>query len=425
MKRFLVRIILLLAPLSLLGSPVYDNYFTNEVLRFDYLLSGNHTSVTVLPCELKREKVWGGSHNNLIDNLNLGTYRFQVYDQQSGILIFSRGFSPLFQEWQSTPEAKEINKAFYQVIRFPFPQKSVRLVIEKRDRNGHFTDIYSRSIDPESYFILSENAPKVSVEKIYDQGDPSHKIDIAILAEGYTTGEMDKFVSDAKRLVDSLFVVPPFSEMKNLFNVYLLKTRSVESGTDIPGEHIYRNTLFNSTFYTFDISRYLTTSDMKSVHDMAADIPYDQLILLVNSSRYGGGGFYNSINVCTTDHKLSPNVFVHEFGHGFAGLADEYYTSEVAFDEYYNLKAEPWEPNITTLVNFNSKWKDMVKESTVVPTPREEKYETLIGAFEGGGYVPKGIFSPMQDCRMKSNKTTDFCPVCQRAIKAVILEGTK
>ena len=425
MKGFLLRIILLLAPLSIWGSPIYDSYFTNEVLRFDYLLSGNHATVTVLPGEIKREKVWGGSHNNLIGNLNLGTYRFQVYDQQSGVLIFSKDFSPLFQEWQSTPEAKETNKAFYQVIRFPFPQKSVRLVIEKRDRNGHFMDIYSRNIDPESYFILSENAPKVSVEKIFDQGEPSHKIDIAILAEGYTAGEMDKFVSDAKRLVDSLFVVPPFSELKNFFNVYLLKTPSAESGTDIPGEHIYRNTLFNSTFYTFDISRYLTTSDMKSVHDMAADFPYDQIILLVNSSRYGGGGFYNSINVCTTDHKLSPNVFVHEFGHGFAGLADEYYTSEVAFDEYYNLKAEPWEPNITTMVNFDSKWKNMVMSSTLVPTPREEKYETLIGAFEGGGYVPKGIFSPMQDCRMKSNKTTNFCPVCQRAIRAVIMEETK
>ena len=199
----------------------------------------------------------------------------------------------------------------------------------------------------------------------------------------------------------------------------------MESGTDIPGEHVYRNTVLNSTFYTFDISRYLTTTDMKMVHDMAADVPYDQLILLVNTSRYGGGGFYNFINVCASDHPLSPNVFVHEFGHGFAGLADEYYTSEVTFDNYYNLKAEPWEPNLTTLVNFDLKWKSFLDLDTPVPTPRNEKYESTLGAFEGGGYRAKGIYSPMEDCRMKSNKTHNFCPVCIRAIQAVISENTK
>ena len=132
---------------------------------------------------------------------------------------------------------------------------------------------------------------------------------------------------------------------------------------------------------------------MKTVHDMAADVPYDYLIILVNSSRYGGGGFYNFINVCTADHKLSSNVFVHEFGHGFGGLADEYYTSEVAFEDYYNLKVEPWEPNLTTLVDFDSKWRDLVDPSTPVPTPREGKYNSIVGVYEGGGYTSRGIFT--------------------------------
>ena len=378
-----------------------------------------------MPCELKQEKSWGGSRNSLIDSLNLGTFRFRVYDQTSGELIFSKGFSPIFQEWQSTPEAKQISRAFYQVIRLPFPKKSIRLSIEKRDYAGHFAGIYSQNIDPESYFIIREHTQGIPSEAIYHAGEPAHKIDIAILAEGYTSSEMDKFVGDARRLTDSLFLVAPFSQLKDQFNVYAVKSASVESGTDIPGEHIYRNTVFNTTFYTFNISRYLTTSDLKSACDMAADIPYDQLIILVNSQRYGGGGFYNFINVCTADHKLSPNVFIHEFGHGFAGLADEYYTSEVAFDDYYNLKAEPWEPNLTTLVNFDSKWKDMIARNIPVPTPREGKFGSEVGVFEGGGYRSKGIYSPMEDCRMKSNQTADFCPVCQRAIKAVIAANTK
>jgi hypothetical protein len=318
-----------------------------------------------------------------------------------------------------------MDKAFYQVIRFPFPKKSVRLKIEKRNYNGKFSEIYSTTIDPDNYFIINENPPNIPIEKIYYSGDPSHKIDIAILAEGYTVVEMDKFVKDAKRLIDSLFAVSPFSEMKESFNVYALKTPSFESGTDIPGEHIYCNTLYNTTFYTFDISRYLTTSDMKTIHDMAAVVPYDYLIVLVNSSRYGGGGFYNFVNVCTADHNLSPKVFVHEFGHGFAGLGDEYYNSEVAYQDYYNLKVEPWEPNLTTMVDFASKWKGMVDVATPVPTPRNGKYASKVGVFEGGGYITKGIYSPAEDCLMKSNETSAFCPVCQKAIKTIIVENTK
>jgi len=425
MKNLLLRIIILLAPMSVWGTPVFDNYFTGDVLRFDYLLSGNQLTTKVLQCEIKKEKMWSGSHNALIDNLNFGTYRFKIYDDKSNELIFSKGFSPLFQEWQSTNEAKVIDKAFYQVIRFPFPKMNVRLKIEKRNYDGQFSEIYSTTINPENYFIIDENPMNIPIDKIRYSGEPTNKIDIAILAEGYTENEMDKFVADARRLTDSLFAVVPFSQMKSSFNVYALKTASLESGTDIPGEHIYRNTLYNSTFYTFDISRYLTTSDMKTIHDMAAVVPYDHLIILVNSSRYGGGGFYNFVTVCTSDHVLSPKVFVHEFGHGFGGLGDEYYTSEVAYNDYYNLKVEPWEPNLTTMVNFTSKWKGMIDVTTPVPTPRNGKYASVVGAFEGGGYITKGIFSPMENCRMKSNENGTFCPVCQKAIRDVITENTK
>lgn len=425
MKKLLTWIFLLFGPMSVWGAPAFDDFFTIDVLRFDYLLSGNHTSAKIIPGEIKKEKTWSGSRNVLSDNLNLGTYRFQVYDHKSGVLIFAKGFSPLFQEWQSTKEANLTDKACYQVIRFPFPKKKVLIKIERRDYGNLFSEIYSGIIDPENYFIIDESARNIPVTKIYYSGEPSQKVDIAILAEGYTVKEMRKFVTDARRLTDSLFAVQPFSQMKNCFNVYALKTPSMESGTDIPGDKIYRNTLYNSTFYTFDISRYLTTSDMKTIHDMAASVPYDQLIVLVNSALYGGGGFYNFVNVCTSDNRLSPNVFIHEFGHGFGGLGDEYYTSEVAFVDYYNLKVEPWEPNLTTLVNFSSKWKDITDTKTPVPTPRNGEYSSKVGAFEGGGYTSKGIYSPMENCRMKSNESPGFCPVCQRTIRAAIMNFTQ
>ena len=394
-------------------------------MRFDYLLSGNHDTAFVFPSGLKKEKIWGGSHNNLIDPHNYGTYRFRVFDDKSGELIFLQGFCPLFQEWQSTSEAKTISRSFYQVLRFPFPKLSVRLEIDRRNRDSEFKIVYTTVINPANEFIIREKPDPVNVKKILFSGDPAHKIDIAILAEGYTETEMDKFLMDSKTLTDSLFKAAPYSKMKKYFNIYAVKTPSLESGTDVPGEGIYRNTLYNSTFYTFGISRYLTTSDMKTIHDKAASVPYDQIIVLVNSTRYGGGGFYNYLNVCTAGNKLSPKVFVHEFGHSFAGLADEYYTSEVAYEDFYNLKVEPWEPNLTTLIDFSTKWKNMVESTTPIPTPRFGEYTKKVGAFEGGGYVAKGIYSPMEDCRMKSNETPYFCPVCQKAIRDVILLNTK
>lgn len=425
MKVFFIRIIILLAPISAWGSSVFDDYFTSGVMRFDYLLSGNHDTAYVFPSAIKKEKIWGGSHNNLIDPHDYGTYRFRVFDEKSGNLIFLEGFCPLFQEWQSTAEAKTISRSFYQVLRFPFPKLAVRIEIDRRDREGKFRMVYSTVINPANDFIINEKPEPVSIKNLLVSGDPAHKIDIAILAEGYTMAEMGKFLKDAKSLTNSLFRAAPYSKMKGYFNIYALKTPSIESGTDVPGEGIFRNTVFNSAFYTFGISRYLTTSDMKTIADKAAVVPYDQIIVLVNSTRYGGGGFYNYLNVCTAGNKLSPKVFIHEFGHSFAGLADEYYTSEVAYEDYYNLKIEPWEPNLTTLVDFSSKWKNMVDGTTPIPTPRFSDYPTKIGAFEGGGYVAKGIYSPMEDCRMKSNETPHFCPVCQKAIKEVIILNTK
>ena len=415
-----ILLIIISFPIITFAQIDYNKYFENKSLRFDFLLGGNNKEVTVYPEQIKQEPHWAGSKTNLTDPFNYGSYRFRVFDLNSDSLLFSKGFSTLFQEWQTTAEAKETDKTFYQAAIFPFPKKEIRLEIDARQWDGNFKTIYQTEINPKDYFILTETTSQYKSVEILKNGDSENKVDLVILAEGYTSFELYKFVEDAKRVTQYLFDAEPFKSEKENFNVTAVLTPSVESGTDIPGENIYKNTHFNSSFYTFDIARYLTTSDMKTIYDAAAVVPYDHIYVLVNTERYGGGGFYNFVSVCTADNKLTKEVFVHEFGHGFAGLGDEYYNSSVAYEDFYNLEIEPWEPNLTTLVNFNSKWKEMVADSVSIPTPRKEKYNNTVGVYEGGGYMSKGIYSPFIDCRMKSNIAKSFCPVCEEAIIKVI-----
>ena len=245
-------------------------------------------------------------------------------------------------------------------------------------------------------------------------------MDIVIIPDGYTKDEMDKFKKDCEKFAGYLFNASPYKENKNKFNIWGIEAPSKESGTDIPAENIWKNTIANSQFYMFDLERYLMTSDNKTLRNIASNAPYDQIFILVNTNKYGGGAIYNHYSVCVSDNNYSEYIFTHEFGHGFAGLGDEYYTSDVAYNEFYPLDVEPLDPNLTTLVNFDSKWKDMVDEETPIPTPAEKEFKETLGVFEGGGYVAKGIYRPMQDCSMKSISVDNFCPVCKRAIKQMI-----
>ncbi len=415
-----ILLILFCLPLFSFSQLEYSQYFKNKSLRVDFLLGGNAEEVVVYPQSMKQEPYWAGSKTNLIDPFNYGSYRYSIFDTKSDSLIFRKGFSTLFQEWQTTAEAKEVNKSFYQAVIFPFPKKEVRLEIEARQWSGDFKTLYSTTIDPKDYFISKETLPKYDFKEIANNGKPEYMVDLVILAEGYTSSEKEKFYSDAEKVSGYLFDEEPFKSEKNKFNVKAVFVPSEESGTDVPGEHIYKNTAFNTSYYTFDLPRYLTTSDMKSVYDAAATVPYDQVYVLVNTESYGGGGIYNFVTICTAGNELSKQVFVHEFGHGFAGLGDEYYNSTVAYEDFYNLEVEPWEANLTTLVDFENKWKSMLDKSTPVPTPRKDKFKNTVGVYEGGGYMNKGIFSPYIDCRMKSNEAKEFCPVCQEAIREMI-----
>ncbi len=419
LKKLLILSILLTISISLSAQ---ISWFKDGALRVDYYLGGNSETQRVYIDDMKREQFWGGPVKNLIDKFNYGNYRFRVLDAETGQLLFSKGFASLFQEWQTTAEAKKMDRSFSHTARFPFPSKPVIFKVDKREyKDGKFKNFFSHKIDPANYFILKESPAKAEVVEILKNGAPEKCVDIAFLAEGYTAAEMDKFVKDAKRFTNYILETEPFKKYKKHFNTYAVKSVSQESGTDIPGKRIYKNTALNTSYYTFDIARYLTTFDIKTLRDYAANAPYDAIYIIINTDKYGGGGFFNFYTACTSDHRLSPIVVTHEFGHGFAGLADEYYTSSVAYENYYNLKTEPWEPNITTMVNFESKWKKMVKKDTPVPTPREEKYAGVTGVFEGGGYVAKGVYSPAHDCRMKGNTAPGFCEACQKGIEKMIL----
>src|SRR5690554_1033195 len=406
--------------LFLSGKTLNDTYFYPHSFRFDFLLGGNASEVKVYPQQMKQEPFWGGSRSQFIDPHNYGTYRYKIIDSESNEVIYSRGFSTLFQEWQTTAEAKVTDRMFYHCLVFPYPKQKFKLKIEARQWSGEFRSLFNSEIDPYDYFIINEPVHTYEAFDVLLNGDSENKVDLVILAEGYLQEEKKKFVDDAQRISGYLFNEEPFKSRKNSFNIRAVFTPSLDSGTDIPGEGIYNNTTFNSTFYTFNIDRYLTASDMKAIHDAAANVPYDYIYVLVNSNRYGGGGIYNFLNVCTSDHPLSGEVFIHEFGHGFAGLGDEYYSSSVAYEGFYNIETEPWEPNLTTLVNFKSKWASMVYDTVPVPTPRNLKYSETVGVFEGGGYQTKGIYSPYINCRMKSNDAKGFCPLCIKAIQSVI-----
>lgn len=412
---------LLLLSIVMSAQVLFDEHFTDRTMRFDFMLAGNSTSTKVYPVSLREEPFWGGSLTNLTDPFGYGNFRYEIFDAASGNLIYSRGFCTLYQEWQTTAEAKQMERSFHEVATFPFPKNRVNFVLSIRGRDGLFTRLYETAIDPASYFITREKPDGSLASRIYGSGDPHTSLDIAFIAEGYTRGEMEKFRADVKRLADILFQEAPFDKYQDRINIWAVEASSQESGTDVPGEGIYVNTALNASYYTFDVDRYLTTQDIRTVNNYAAAAPHDQIVVLINSPRYGGGGVYNYYSAVTSDHQFTPQVFTHEFGHGFAGLADEYYSSEVAYEEFYPLNVEPWEPNITTRVNFDAKWKDMIARSVPVPTPNDKRYTGVTGLFEGGGYSAKGIYRPSFDCRMKSNQAETFCEVCQRALEEMIL----
>ena len=405
---------------SFLAQINFNKYFENAAMRVDIFQAGDANEEEIFLKEIKREPYFSGSRKNLIDTLNLGYYYFYVRSVPDGKLIFSKGFSTLFQEWQSTEEAKSVRKAFSYSLRFPYPKDTVTVEIKRRGRNGKFHALFSMAIDPKSYLIKNDTPKNYAFEKIAGEKNHESALDIVFLPEGYRKSDSIKFRKDCKRFADFLFSYPPFDKAKNSINIRAVYAWSDEKGADIPGDSIYKRTLLGASFYTFDSERYLMIEDYHHLADIAACVPYDQIYVLVNTDKYGGGAIYNFYNVTCVDNPRSELVFIHEFGHGLSGLADEYYTSDVSYRDYYDLSVEPWEKNITTLVDFKSKWENLVPADVPIPTPDDSLYYGKIGVFEGGGYVAKGVYRPSHNSIMKSLKAKGFNEVCKRAILEVI-----
>jgi len=360
----------LLIDASFSQSQDFDQWFAEGVMRVDLMFSGNSVESTYAYTGLRKEQNYSGSKRVLVDPFDYGDHKFEVRDAESGTLIFSHTYCTLFREWQTTIEAKTIRRAYNHVLRFPWPKAAVMVEIFERSWEGDFISSWTGQFDPSSIYTDPSMPAQFESVDLEINGSPEEKIDILFLAEGYTEIEMDKFLADAERSAGYIFSEEPFKSMRESFNIRAVKSVSMDSGTDIPGQSIWKNTIINSSFFTFGIERYMTTMDYASVCDVASNAHYDQIYILVNTDKYGGGGIYNLYSISAADNLESRAIVIHEFGHAFGGLADEYYNSAVAYTDYFNLEEEPWNPNLTTQVDFNTKWKEMLDKDTPNPTPQ-------------------------------------------------------
>jgi hypothetical protein len=438
-------------------------------MRVDYYHTGDAAQeVFSLDRVVIEPLPWPGDPKQAIDSSNLGKYLFEVRDAKSKGLLYSRGFASIYGEWETTDEAKTVKRTFQESLRFPAPAAPVSIVLKKRDPKNNFIDIWTTTVDPADQFIDRSKpvapAPLITIQKT---GDPETRVDFLILGDGYTAAEASKFEADAKRLTEVLFSTSPFKENRRSFNVWGLCPPAAESGISRPSTGIYRDSPVGATYDAFGSERYVLTFDNRALRRAAQFAPYEFIEVLVNGRTYGGGGIFNLYSTVASDNAFANYVFVHEFGHHFAGLADEYYTSSVAYAPSAD-RVEPWEPNVTALLDVSSlKWRNLVSpfsKDIQIPTPwnkeafenysREiqkrrvqlrkdrrpeeemealfkeelaheqkmfeaEKYFGKVGAFEGAMYEARGYYRPEVDCIMFT-RTDHFCKVCRAAIERII-----
>jgi len=413
-------ILILLISISLEGFAQFDKYFEDKTLRIDYFHSGNFEHEYYRPDEFIEKNRWAGSKINLIDSFDYGKFRLMVYDTVSGNLIYSRAYSSLFAEWRTTSEGKGSCGNFSETILIPFPKKVINIVFQSRDSLNKWQNMASQFMDPTKEFILKPKKNSNEIIPLHYSGDIAQKLDIAIIADGYAKTEVEKMKKDFEKFKDAILKLQPFDKNTDKINIWAVLAISAESGITNPRDSIFVKTALGSSFNTINSDRYLMTMENKTLHDQLSNSAYDQIIIMCNTEKYGGGGIYNFYSSAAAGNSRANYLIQHEFGHAFAGLGDEYYTSEVSVEDFYPSTIEPWEPNITTLVNFESKWKDMLDINTPVPTPATEENNQRIGVYEGGGYMAKGVYRPFIDCTMKSIRPNALCPVCKRATQWMI-----
>jgi hypothetical protein len=373
MNKLFFSLFLFYSSLALSQTQVnFDDYFIDQTLRVDYYHTGDATNEVIALDKIYKQGPWAGNPNSCIQPFELGTYLVKVVDTLSGKTIYTKGYNSIFAEYQTIePAFNGIKRTFHESVLIPCPRHSVKLIIEKRAKNNRLSPVFTSTIDPSDYHITTEAYKKQGDEVMVaaKNGNPHHCVDLVILGEGYTRNERDKFKKDLKHYSNLMLDFEPYKSYSNRFNISGIFAPSDESGTDEPRQGIYRNTRFNSSFNTFDTDRYCLADDNKSIRDAAAVVPYDAVLIMVNKDRYGGGGIYNWQTVFATGSDKCDYVFLHEFGHAFAGLADEYYNSQVAYQDIFVPGVEPLEPNITALLDTVSiKWAPYLSPGIKVPT---------------------------------------------------------
>jgi len=459
MRKKVLNIIALLALVCVCSfSSLAQSQLLNldKTLRCDYLFAGTADTQEISLYELRSLDGWAGRNVNM-DKLPLrGNGQICLTDEKTGQVLYMMSFSTLFQEWQATEEASKLRKSFENSFLLPMPKDKAIVTVSLYDFDGNVSSEFSHTVDPKDVLIR----PVTSVPEykyLHKAGSPQECIDVAIVAEGYTAGEKEIFYKDAQAVVDALWDQAPFSILKNKFNIVAVALESQDSGVSVPQRNDWKNTAVMSNFDTFYSDRYLTTSHLFRVHDALAGVPYEHLIILANTDTYGGGGIYNSYTLTTAHHSMFKPVVVHEFGHSFAGLADEYYYDD-QYENLYKEGIEPWEQNITTKTDFASKWESLLPNKEHIHTEYtdaqrkkvreasrevQKKYSQVangevlpgegaiigknekwpkfeVGLYEGAGYMSQGVYRGYPECRMKINEYPEFCPVCQQAIIDII-----
>ncbi len=446
----------------------FDADFTGQTMRVDYYHTGTAAEEHIAIDGMRIEKEWAGTRSRLVDESNTGKYLFEIVDLRTNRILFSQGFASIYGEWETTGEAaKGTWRSFHESARFPEPRSTFQFVLKKRKGDGSFTEIFSTVIDPKSRFVdRSAIAPRGELWSVFESGPAASKVDILILSDGYTAKEKEKFRKDVRRLIDVMFATEPFKSRKKDFNVRAIDLVDAMSGISNPRKGFWRKTTLGLTFNSFDSDRYILTTENKTLREIAGQAPYDAIIMLANDRKYGGGGIYNLWATVTSDTEPAGYVFVHEFGHSFAGLADEYYSSPVSYEDFTPSGVEPWEPNVTALLDrSNVKWKHLMDAGTPLPTPwnkdaydswdrelqktraqltasqasdsamealfrevkvtstallSKETHAGKVGAFEGAAYEARGMYRPQADCIMFTRNDVPFCKVCLEAIHKTI-----
>lgn len=408
---------------------------------------------------------WPGHPSGYVDPSDDGGYRYEVRNAQDEV-IYSRGYSSIFAEWVTTGEARKKHQTFHESLRFPEPEGIVDVVVKRRKPGGGFDEVWRTTVDPSNMYIDPSHPPKYDVIEVEKNGDPRDKVDVLLLGDGYTAEECgEKFTKDSSHLKEVLFTEEPFKSHRKDFNVWGLCPPAAESGVSRPSTGVHKNNPVGSTYDAFGSERYILTFDNRALREISSWAPYEFVEILVNNETYGGGGIFNFFATVSVDNAFADYVFIHEFGHYFAGLADEYYTSSVAYETPSEI-TEPWEHNATALLDpENLKWKDLVEADTALPTPwPKEAYEehsrdyqkrrreiraenrpesemaalfdetknfstelfakspnrNLVGAFQGANYDAQAFYRPAMDCIMFTRNEVPFCPVCSRALEKII-----